>query len=162
MRDRYWSGSGARQKISAMGHVNEQGESQDAPEQKTENGDSKQRMGAGEMRHQQATNWHGDRANNERPGSNDEHRTSGRQTQRGKVEKQIHRAQAEERDMGEPIKPAFETGVAAEPVLMLEKQAQNQPRNEAEQDSGPGGDEIKLHPGCFLTHLTGQVLIDKT
>lgn len=58
------------------------------------------------------------------------------------AEQQVQSTQPEKRNVAEPIHPAFETAVAAEPVFALEKHSERHAGNEAEENPEPGKQEI--------------------
>ena len=96
---------------------------------------------------------------NQRPGE--------REILHRQAEQQIHRAKTEERNVAEPIHPAFETRVAAEPVFAAKEKSEHHAGDEAEQQPEPRQDEIDLGDFIFycqasLSTLAVEVLIDKT
>src|ERR1035441_5526996 len=94
------------------------------------------------MRHHHAANRHRDRAGNESP-----RRAGGKRTGQGEslcrqTKQEIDDAQSEEGNVSEPVHPAFETGVTAEPVFAVKEHSENHSGNEAKQNPEPGKDEI--------------------
>jgi len=131
-------------RIGARRLVDELGERQHSAQQQAKHGNGKERLGAGHVRHQATANRHGDGSGDKGPRSNHQRSAPCRQTQRGEIEEQIDRPQPETGDVRQAIQAPFQTGVAAKPVVSLEKQPERQARDKSEQNAEPGGDEIQV------------------
>lgn len=83
----------------------------------------------------------------------------------GEVKEQVDHGQAEERDMAEAVESAAVAGVAAEPVFLVELEAQEEAGSKAEEDPDPGQEEVEVQDGCVHgaepIELAGGVPIDK-
>src|SRR5947207_11756037 len=87
---------------------------QGCADEQTGDGHAEKKVGAWEMRHQKATEGHGEGADDESPGGGDHHRTGGRQTTHGEIEHEIDGGEAEEGDVAEAIETALERAIASE------------------------------------------------
>jgi len=94
------------------------------------------------MSYYQATYGHRNSAGDESPGRHLESRSGPTQGVNRQKEAQVDDAQPEEGDVPEAIETVFKTGVAAEPVLPMEKQAEQHPREEAERNPNPGENQV--------------------
>jgi len=70
----------------------------------------------------------------------------------GQAKQEVHRAQAKKGDVAEPVHPAFEAAVTAEPVFAVKKHSKHHAGDEAEENPEPGEDEIWIR-----FHLRFQV-----
>lgn len=118
------------------------------------------------MRQNHATEWHCDCSCHKSPGSHVDCERSSAELRRRGVKQKIHEREAEKGNVCKPIEPALETGIAAQPVLLVEIQPEDKSQDETEQDPEPGEKQIQLRAvqihGANLSVQPETVLIDNS
>ena len=60
------------------------------------------------------------------------------------IEKEVHSAEAEERNVGEAVHAPLEASVSTQPIGILKFQAKNHAAEEPQEDPEPGKDQVRM------------------